>query len=148
MVETGRSMPAGFELSRDNDLTGFWSGEYWYDITISPTPFSAHIDDSEGALTGTTLEPATFGAPGLTELSADLRGGRSGPSLYFSKVYHPAPGVHRGAIHYSGMTDDKFTRIEGDWRFPDGFSGRFVMYRASFGQMAEAREEATVSLKR
>lgn len=134
-------MPAGFKLSRNGDLTGFWSGEYWYDLTVTPIPFSAHIDDTGGALTGTTLEPATFGAPGLTELSADLRGGRSGPSLYFSKVYHPAPGVHRGAIHYSGVTNENFTCVEGDWRFPDGFSGRFVMYRASFGQTVEASQE-------
>lgn len=135
-------MPAGSGLSRDSDLTGYWSGEYWYDATISPTPFSAHINDTAGDITGTTLEPATFGAPGLTELSADLRGGRSGPNIYFTKVYQPASGVHRDPIHYSGITNDKFTQIEGDWRFPDGFSGRFVMYRASFAAKAKAKKRA------
>ena len=142
-------MPAGFEFSRDSDLTGFWSGEYWYDATINPTPFSAHLEDISGALAGTTLEPATFGAPGLTELSADIKGGRSGPSLYFTKVYHPARGVHRHAIHYSGVSNDKFTQIEGDWRFPQGFSGRFVMYRASFGAKAAAvTRKQKITLKR
>ncbi len=142
-------MSAGFEFSRDSDLTGFWSGEYWYDATISPTPFSAHLEDISGALTGTTLEPATFGAPGLTELSADIKGGRSGPSLYFTKVYHPAGGVHRHAIHYSGISNDKFTQIDGEWRFPQGFSGRFVMYRASFGAKAAAeKRKVAIVLKR
>jgi hypothetical protein len=142
-------MPAGFEFSRDSDLTGFWSGEYWYDATISPTPFSAHLEDISGALTGTTLEPATFGAPGLTELSADINGGRSGPSMYFTKIYHPARGVHRQPIHYSGMCDDKFTQIEGDWRIDNGFSGRFVMYRSSFGATAAAaKREVVLQLKR
>jgi hypothetical protein len=148
-MKAGLSMAAGSELSRQSDLTGYWSGEYWYDATVSPTPFSAHIDDTAGAITGSTLEPATFGAPGLTELSAELRGGHSGPNVYFTKVYHPAPGVHRDPIHYSGISNDKFTQIEGDWRFPDGFSGRFVMYRASFGaKAAVAKRKKAIVLKR
>lgn len=135
-------MPSQFEFSRDDNLTGFWSGEYWYAGVTSPTPFSAHIADAAGSVSGTTLEPATFGAPGLTELSADITGSRTGLMLAFIKIYHPAPGVHRNPIHYSGALDAKFTVIEGDWRFADGFSGRFILTRASRGAKAAARRRA------
>jgi hypothetical protein len=30
--------------------------------------------------------------------------------------------------------------IDGDWRFPDGFSGRFVLVRVSRGAKAEAKQ--------
>ena len=79
-------------FSRDSDLTGLWSGEYWYDGGGQPTPFSAHIIDSLGSITGTTLEPNTFAHPGLVELSADISGQRGELSVQFNKLYHPAPG--------------------------------------------------------
>lgn len=125
-------------FSRESDLTGFWIGRYWVS-NHGPTPFSAHITEAGGSLTGSTLEPATFGAPFLAELSADISGGRDGQAVDFTKIYHPAPGVHRTPIAYSGTVDDKLTVIEGEWRFPDGWwSGRFVMERASRGAKAEA----------
>lgn len=136
-------MPAESVLSRDSDLTGYWSGEYWYDTTSNPTPFSAHLTDTSGSLTGTTLERVNLGS-GDTELSAELAGGRSGPTLYFTKVYHPKRGLRFDPIQYSGTSNDKFTVIEGDWRIATGLSGRFVMYRASFGAKAEVKREAVV----
>jgi hypothetical protein len=133
-------MPEKTAFSKDSDLTGLWSGEYWYGAGAMPTPFSAHIIDAGGSLSGTTLEPATFGAPGLTELSADISGARGALSLRFTKIYHPAPGVHRDPIYYAGTVDEKLTMIDGDWRFPNGFSGRFVLVRASRGAKAEAKK--------
>lgn len=131
-------------FSRDTDLTGLWSGEYWYSGPGQPTPFSAHIVDSMGTITGTTLEPNTFAHPGLIELSADIGGSRGELSVQFNKLYHPAPGVHRHPILYTGTVDSNFTMIDGEWRFPHGFSGRFVLVRVSRGAQAEAvkREEA------
>lgn len=134
-------MPATSAFSRESDLTGLWSGEYWYVGHASPTPFSAHIIDTGGSLSGTTLEPATFGAPGLTELSADISGGRGALSLTFTKVYHPAPGVHREPIAYVGTVDEKLTTIDGRWRL-GRTSGRFVLVRASRGVKAEAVKTA------
>ena len=61
-------------FSRETDLTGVWSGAYWYGATGMPTPFTAHIIEFAGSLSGTTLEPATFGSPGPAELSADISG--------------------------------------------------------------------------
>lgn len=123
-------------FSRDSDLTGLWSGEYWYG-TGNPVPFSAHIIDSLGTLTGTTLEPNTFAHPGLIELSADISGTRGELSVRFNKLYHPAPGVHREPIVYTGAVDSKFTMIDGEWRVSRGFSGRFVLVRVSRGAQAE-----------
>ena len=141
-------MPAGFQLSRDSDLTGYWSGEYWYDTASNPTPFSAHLEDISGALTGTTLEQVNLGSGG-TELSANLTGGRSGSSVYFTKLYQPKRGYRFEPIQYSGASNDKFTVIEGDWRIATGLSGRFIMYRASFGANAAVEKRKVVlQLKR
>ena len=140
-------------FSRDSDLTGLWSGEYWYDGGGEPTPFSAHIVDSLGTMTGTTLEPNTFAHPGLIELSADITGSRGELSVRFAKLYHAAPGVHREPIFYTGAVDPNFTMIDGDWTF--GLSdvlrgsGRFVLVRVSRGaQAAEAKREVALEVKR
>jgi hypothetical protein len=67
----------------------------------------------------------------------------------FTKVYHAAPGVHREPIAYAGTVDAKLTTIEGDWRLPGGFSGRFVLQRASRGVAAsEAQREVELRLAR
>jgi hypothetical protein len=142
-------MAGTFGFTRDDDLTGLWSGEYRYPGNFRPTPFSAHLSEANSILTGTTLEPATFGAPGLTELSADIAGARTDLLVRFTKIYHPAPGVHRDPIYYSGTVDAKLTSIEGDWRFSSGFVGRFVLVRASRPAAAQAtRTTASISTKR
>ena len=136
-------------FSRDSDLTGLWSGEYWYNGGGRPAPFSAHIIDSLGTITGTALGPNAFAHPGLAELSADISGARGELSVRFNKLYHPAPGVHRYPIVYSGTVDSNFTMIDGDWRFPDGFSGRFVLVRVSRGAKAEeVKREVELEVKR
>lgn len=136
-------------FSRDSDLTGLWSGEYWYSGAGAPTPFSAHLVDSLGTITGTTLEPNTFAHPGLIELSADIAGTRGELSVRFTKLYHPAPGVHRDPIIYSGTVDPNFTMIDGEWRFDYGFSGRFVLVRVSRGAKAEeVKREVALEVRR
>lgn len=135
-------MAQAFGFTREGDLTGLWSGEYRYPGGFRPTPFSAHITETGGSLNGTTLEPATFGAPGLTELSADISGARFHLSVRFTKIYHPAPGVHRLPIYYAGEADEKLTTIEGDWRFSTGFFGSFVLVRASRSVATQAEKAA------
>ena len=124
----------------EGNLTGYWSGSFSYVGGEGPTPFSAHISDISGSISGTTLEPNTFAMGPLRELSADIMGAGNGHSVSFVKRYHRGPGVHRNPIYYSGATDAKFTRIEGTWRFNNGFSGTFVMIRASGGAKAVAKE--------
>lgn len=130
-------------LSRDSDLTGYWSGEYWYDGEPNPCAFSAHLAEAAGALDGTTLELVDLGA-GDIELSANLAGARAGATVTFTKVYHPKPNFRFDPIQYVGACNDTFTRIEGIWRIPPHHSGRFVMHRASFGAKAEVRQTAEV----
>jgi hypothetical protein len=130
--------------SRDTDLTGLWSGEYWYDAVAQRTPFTAHFIDADGSLSGTTLEPATFGA-GPGDLSAVINGARGELTVRFTKLYDPAPGVHAHPIFYDGTVDPNFTMIEGGWTLSDGhgrMTGRFVLVRVSRGVQAETREVA------
>jgi hypothetical protein len=129
-------------FSRDTDLTGLWSGEYWYvGLPMAPVPFSAHIVDMAGTITGTTLEPNTVAHPGLIELSAVISGSRGELTVQWNKLYDPAPRVHRDAIFYSGTIDPKFTMIDGEWR-TDSSTGRFILTRLSHGSkpLAQARE--------
>lgn len=142
-------MTGNSAFSRDSDLTGLWSGEYWYNAGGQPTPFSAHIVDSLGTISGTTLEPNTFAHPGLIELSADISGSRGVLSVRFTKLYHAAPGVHRDPIIYSGTVDANFTMIDGEWRLANGFSGRFVLVRVSRGaKAAEVEREVALETRR
>ncbi len=139
------------DFSRDSDLTGLWSGEYWYNAGGAPTPFTAHFVDSGGTLTGTTLEPNTFAKAAVTELSATLRGARGDLTVRFVKLYDTAPGVHQKPIHYAGTVDSKFTMIDGEWSFGGHtrYSGRFVLVRVSRGSQAVAAErEEALELKR
>lgn len=138
-------------FSRENELTGLWSGEYWYAGSSFPTPFTAHIIDTVGSISGTTLEPNSFAACGLAELSAAIDGARGDLSVRFTKIYHRAPGVHRMPIYYSGVIDAKFTMIDGEWTFnqPGHVSGRFVLVRVSRGSVTEAvRVAEAINLKR
>jgi hypothetical protein len=141
-------------FSRDSDLTGLWSGEYWYvGEPMPPVPFSAHIVDTTGDISGSTLEPNTFAHPGLIELSAEIAGARGELSVRFTKLYHAAPGVHRDPIFYSGTVDPNFTVIDGEWVLhPPGhiaMSGRFVLVRVSRGAEAiEVEREVELELKR
>jgi hypothetical protein len=136
-------------FSRDSDLTGLWSGEYWYvGLAMAPVPFSAHLVDVGGTLTGTTLEPNTFAHPGLIELSAEISGSRGELSVQWNKLYHPAPGVHRDAVFYTGTVDPKFTMIDGKWK-TQGLAGGFVLARISRGAQAKATErDVALELKR
>jgi hypothetical protein len=130
------------EFSRDSDLTGLWSGEYWHGGAGKPTPFTAHFVDAGGSLSGTTLEPNTFADPNPGELSATLRGSRGDLSVRFVKLYDPAPGAHQSPITYTGAVDPHFTMMDGEWNIPGMHAGRFVLVRVSRGTQAEAVERA------
>lgn len=118
-----------------HNLSGYWSGEYTYVHTRPPTPFNVFLDDCDGALTGTTLEPNTFADPSLDELSATISGERRGASVLFDKLYEPGSGVHRETVHYRGEANDDFTLIEGEWNFgrPGRPHGAFRLTRSSGG---------------
>ena len=141
--------PAAF--SRETDLTGLWSGEYWYGGIAASTPFVAHLIESGGDLAGTTLEPNQIAEGAGAELSASLDGARGDLSVRFTKLYDPAPGVHALPIFYSGTVDAGLTVMEGEWTFsrPNYPQGRFVLVRVSRGAEATATEtSASVGMRR
>lgn len=136
-------------FSRDTDLTGIWSGEYWHLFGGSSTPFAAHITETAGSISGTTLEPATFGARLTGDLAASIEGTRGDLTVTFTKLYDRSPGVHRMPILYTGTVDAALTTIDGEWTFgaPGLNRGRFTMRRARRGaEKAERKiaEELTV----
>ena len=136
-------------FSRDSDLTGLWSGEYWFiGLSMAPVPFSAHLVDVAGTISGSTLEPNTFAHPGLIELPADISGSRGELTVQWNKLYHPAPGVHREPVFYTGSIDPTFSMIDGDWKV-QGMKGRFVLARISRGAKDVAvKRQVELELKR
>jgi hypothetical protein len=140
---------SGQDSSRNTNLSGYWSGEYWYEDGLGPrTPFAAHISETGGSFDGTTLEPATFGI-GQSELSACISGAREGATVGFTKRYDPAPGLHQQPIRYSGTANADLTVIEGDWILYDGgfLRGGFRMRRGSPGAKAARKRKARVPVK-
>ena len=117
---------------------GIWSGRYWY-LHTNPenalvVPFSAFINEVDGLLSGTTLEPNSFAENGMLELGAALSGAREDRAVEFIKVYDSAPDVHDMPIIYEGELDDDGARIIGGWTLETidgGFAGGFELVRAS-----------------
>ena len=133
---------------RQVDLTGYWSGEYWYDDAGigPPTQFAAHIQDHGASFEGTTLESADFGR-GVQELAASITGDRDGANVEFVKRYDKGQGVHREPIFYAGVVDADLTLIEGRWLLTEWIyrvTGGFRMKRGSQGAAAAVRRETRV----
>jgi len=130
---------------RHSDLTGYWSGEYWYDDGIgSLAQFAAHINDAAASFDGTTLETVNFGA-GRKELTASISGSRDGANVEFIKRYDAGQRVHRQPIFYAGLLNADLTLIEGLWALSDRIgrvTGGFRMQRGSSGAKAAVKREA------
>ncbi|MEM6627500.1 MAG: hypothetical protein AAF719_12415 [Pseudomonadota bacterium] len=127
------------------DLTGIWSGKYWYDGGGDSVPFTADIVESSGRFSGTTMEPNTFADIIYEELSADIAGAREGAKLRFTKVYHPIGGAHQAPIFYEGQFDEALTLISGEWSLRDAYgmhAGQFSLSRAVRGALSASRSAA------
>lgn len=120
-------------MSEPADMNGLWSGWYAYSTLSEPVPFTAWIDDSDGTLTGTILEPNTFSSVDLDDLQADIDGLRGGVSVMFSKLYRPHQGAHAYPIKYFGYMDTKTQKVRGKWSISADIrsEGPFEMQRAS-----------------
>lgn len=114
------------------DISGLWHGWYGYGTGGFSVPFTAWLQQSENAVTGSTLEPNTFAHGGQTELSAEIEGDIWIGELSFRKIYLPSPGVHDSPIFYIGFISDDGSEISGDWRIDDprgSSSGPFQLSR-------------------
>lgn len=120
-------------MSEPADMNGLWSGWYSYSALSEPVPFTAWIDDSDGTLTGTILEPNTFSSSDLEDLQADIDGLRGDLSVTFSKLYRPDQGAHAYPISYVGQIDARNQTVRGKWSISADIcsEGPFEMQRAS-----------------
>lgn len=127
------------------DLSGIWTGSFKYSIVhMRGVTFTAWIDDTNGVLGGTILEPNTFANSTADELSATLSGTRTGLDVAFSKQYDPGQGTHGFTIRYLGKVNSDFTVMMGRWQISGDFgaSGNFELSRQSgaFEAIERARE--------
>jgi hypothetical protein len=124
------------------NISGFWSGKYWYDEPGEPVvPFFALLDDSGGTLSGEITEPNTAGYTS-SELKAFVVGSRDGMSVAFAKVYDGASDLaHR--VDYTGKLSDDGTRMVGYWLL-DVYSGGFEMSRTIVAEEKDEMSEVVV----
>lgn len=107
-------------------LTGEWSGEFSYPQHLGPvTPFVARIEEADGQVTGTSLEPDTI--DGGT-INAMLNGVRQGLTIDFVKTYTDLSEHYDTPVDYVGRISRDGNVISGVWSRLD-MDGRFEMRR-------------------
>nr|WP_295371424.1 hypothetical protein [uncultured Sphingosinicella sp.] len=123
------------------NLSGLWMGSYSYPGGQGPTtPFLARIEDHDGSLAGTIIEPNTIGRSS-DELEAVLSGSRQGSAVDFTKLYDgESDAAH--AVDYVGQVSGDGNRISGVWSLAET-DGAFEMRREAVWE-EQAGEEAEV----
>ena len=136
----------------DLDLTGRWTGVYFYPTDpvqnpfddCPPTPFTAELRDMAGIVTGTTSEPDVM--YGNADIPSVIDGSHDGSTLRFVKFSEAREGFE-DAINYGGAISKDGLTIDGGWSIPGGWSGTFRMQRQS-GAAASREAEAADSITR
>lgn len=134
------------------DLTGRWTGVYFYPVDpvqnpfddCPPTPFIAELSDVAGTVTGTTSEPDVM-YDASVDIPSVIDGSHDGSTLRFAK-FSDAPEGFDDPIHYEGAISSDGLTVEGRWSILDGWSGTFRMQRqsgAAAGREAEAADSMT-----
>jgi hypothetical protein len=124
------------------DMTGLWEGTYAYPAYRGPTtPFVARIEEVDGALTGTIMEPNTMGWSS-EELEAVLNGARNGRSVDFTKAYDGSSDAAH-AVDYVGQLSDDGNLVTGVWSLAE-LDGPFEMRREIGWEEALTVEEEVV----
>lgn len=124
-------------------LTGVWQGTYTYPSGSPTVPFTATLIEAGHLLSGSVHEPCLMlGSPNEI-LFATLNGTRRDSAVSFVKTYDGSNPNYR-SVSYEGTANGDATEIEGRWKVPRDWSGRFLMIRSG-DQPAEVaeREEAT-----
>lgn len=113
-------------MGANENLSGEWHGTYRYPRGGGPdTPFLAVIDDRNGQLSGTIIEPNEF-RPETAR--ATLAGRRFGTSVDFTKTYQGAGPEYATPVDYVGSTSADGCRIAGVWSLLE-WDGTFEMFR-------------------
>ena len=126
------------------NLSGLWMGSFSYPGGQGPTTaFLARIEEADGHLTGTTIEPNTVGRSS-NSLEAVLAGSRSGTSVDFTKLYDgESDAAH--AVDYVGRLSGDGNSVTGVWSLSD-MDGTFEMYREAVWEEVAEEEAAVVPL--
>ncbi|WP_265587441.1 hypothetical protein [Sphingomicrobium arenosum] len=124
------------------DLSGRWTGAYFYGPSMRSFGFTAQLRDAGGALSLLIDDDPSPLHRGAALLSATASGSREGSSVRFTKIYDdlvrfPDP------VHYEGEVDADEAEIAGRWSIR-GVSGTFIMTRPR--QRAAVRERAVEEL--
>jgi hypothetical protein len=123
--------------SREQDLSGRWSGIFNYPAQFPPNAFEAVLRDTGGLLTGIITQPREFFEPEGPPHQAVIDGRRDGANVSWIKVYDD---LSRPTPHYSGTIQPGGDEIVGEWTIPGDWSGTFMMVRASGSEEAVERE--------
>ncbi len=126
------------------NLSGLWLGSFSYPSGQGPTtPFLASLQDHEGALSGTIVEPNTIGQSS-EQLGALLSGSRAGTAVDFTKVYDgESDAAH--AVDYVGKLSADGNTVSGVWSL-ETLNGTFEMYREAVWEEAAGHEAEVVKI--
>jgi hypothetical protein len=109
-------------------LTGVWDGQYSYPRGYEPTAFTAVLLEMGAAISGSIHEIGNSELTTGQTLTATLQGARAGAAIAFTKTYDPGQAMtHK--VNYEGEVSGDGLQIEGVWRIPGVWSGRFIMLR-------------------
>jgi hypothetical protein len=125
-----------------DDLSGAWQGLFHYPHSQPPTAFRADLTDAAGWLKGATSEEGAVGPAAGRTITATLSGRRTDGKVTFLKTYDVEDFAY-DVVAYEGVVSEDGLEIEGVWRVPGSWSGRFLMIRAE-GAEASAEAEASV----
>jgi hypothetical protein len=126
------------------NLSGLWLGSFSYPAGHGPlTPFLASIEDDEGSLSGSIVEPNTIGS-GSEQLQAFISGSRSGTAVDFTKMYDgESDAAH--AVDYVGRLSGDGNSITGVWSLAE-MDGTFQMHREAVWEEKMGSEAEVVKL--
>ncbi|HEX8670077.1 MAG TPA: hypothetical protein VF727_17075 [Allosphingosinicella sp.] len=126
------------------NISGLWMGSYAYPGGRLPTtPFLARIEDRDGALAGTIIEPNTMGASS-DSLESVLSGSRERSSVDFTKAYDGASDAAH-AVDYVGRVSADGNSIVGVWSLAAA-DGTFEMHREAVWEEKAAEASEVVKL--
>jgi hypothetical protein len=126
------------------NLSGLWMGSFSYPDGLGPTtPFLAKLEDSDGSLSGSIIEPNTVGSSS-DQLEAVLSGSRHGSAVDFTKAYDGASDAAH-AVDYVGRLSGDGNSITGVWSLAD-FDGSFEMHREAVWEERVGEEAEVVRI--
>lgn len=115
------------------NIGGLWSGWYAEEGFGDAVPMTAWLDDRNGILAGSALEPDIAGLEPAADLDSALDGLREGTSFVLTKTYREGQGAPPVTILYEGEADAAFQHLSGTWTVAEApiQSGPFAWSRAA-----------------